>query len=138
MLKERANYNSNISILKKNLGSYRDPAGNIFLYGERILRTVNPVAREQYEFIRDTKLMSDSMQAGFLITTRELPRDEIPEQLLEKSYVLEHEVVQQISYPYEWSFSQLKSAALHHLKFHLLMSYLVFHLIKLILPWHLI
>jgi len=119
MLKKRANYNSNISIPKKHLGSYRDPTGNIFLYGERILRTVNPVAREQYEFIRDTKLMSDSMQAGFLITTGELPRNEIPVQLLEKSYVLEHEVVQHISYPYEWSFSQLKSAALHHLNFQL-------------------
>ena len=33
--------------------------------------------------------------------------------------ILEHDKIQYISYPYEWSFSQLKDAAIFHLDFHL-------------------
>ena len=36
-----------------------------------------------------------------------------------ESLVIEHEKIPYISYPYEWSFSQLKTAALHHIDFHL-------------------
>ena len=33
--------------------------------------------------------------------------------------IFKHKKIEYISYPYEWSFSRLKDAALHHLKLHL-------------------
>ena len=33
--------------------------------------------------------------------------------------IIEHKKLDYISYPYEWSFEQLKDAAIHHLNFHI-------------------
>ena len=33
--------------------------------------------------------------------------------------IIEHKKLNYVSYPYEWSFDQLKDAALHHLEFHI-------------------
>jgi ribosomal protein L11 methylase PrmA len=105
--------------LYKNLGSFRDPAGNIYHYENRILRTINPVAEKQYQFLKDSDLITKSVDAGFLIRTKELTSDEIPKPLRDSKYLVEHDVIPHISYPYEWSFFQLKAAALHHLDFQL-------------------
>ncbi|WP_372841387.1 class I SAM-dependent methyltransferase [Phaeovulum sp.] len=96
-------------------GSYRDPKGQVLRVGARVLRTVQPVAREQYAFIRT--LMPEAEAAGFLVETTELPKDAWPEGTADAAFVLEHAVVPYVSYPYEWGFAQLQVAALHHLDF---------------------
>lgn len=96
-------------------GSYRDPAGEVYVAGGRVLRTVNPVASERYTRMRDIGIIEQAMADGRVVGTRELPRSEWPEALASAAHVLEHEKIPYISYPYEWSFKQLKAAALLHL-----------------------
>lgn len=107
--------------LVREPGSYRDPAGEVYLLGERVLRTVNPVARRQYEAVRDAGLYEKAVELGFLVDTWEVARPHWPIELADSDYVLEHARIPFISYPYEWSFEQLRSAALHHLDFQLML-----------------
>ncbi len=103
--------------LKKNSGSFRDPAGQIYNYNDRIIRIVKNFGKERYEFIKESGIINDSINEGFLINTKDVT-EEFESQKTEKNcYFLEHEKLDYISYPYEWNFYQLKSAALHHLDF---------------------
>ena len=101
--------------LDRVAGSYRDPAGEVYFAEGRVLRTVNPVASAQYMQIRDAGILSQAISDGYVIGTQELARDEWPDELGAAAHVLEHDKVPYISYPYEWSFKQLKAAALLHL-----------------------
>lgn len=102
-----------------NKGSFRDPAGAIYEDNGRVYRFVSEFGRQQYEFIVQQKIIENAVAAGYLIPTRELPQDSWPIEGEGSAYVLEHRQIPYISYPYEWSFQQLKDAALHHLDFQL-------------------
>ena len=105
---------------QRDSGSFRDPSGYVFSDGQRILRSVSPRAAEQFRATRSSGLIDEAVSRGLLIATHEVDdpsglagltgaRGEHP------SLVLEHPRIPVISYPYEWTFSQLKDAALRHL-----------------------
>ena len=96
-------------------GSFRDRRGRIFYIDQRVLRSVMPIARDDFDFVRSSGLIDELVAAGKLvaesIVDEQLPvTGESP-----VSLVLEHPRLPFISYPYEWSFSALKAAALLHL-----------------------
>lgn len=96
-------------------GSFRDPGGRIFKNGQRILRAVMPSAAPAFELARDSGVLDRLVADGRLVGFSPV---EDPAQLPHiggASHVLEHPAVPFISYPYEWSFSLLKAAALFHL-----------------------
>tara|TARA_Y100001970_G_scaffold271866_1_gene367841 strand:- start:191 stop:1612 length:1422 start_codon:yes stop_codon:yes gene_type:complete len=105
--------------LYKIPGSYRDPAGYVYSLENKIYRIVNKFGKNNYEFAKNNKIIEESIDNKFLVESNELSLDETPEALkgLNGSYIIEHKKIPFISYPYEWSFSQLKDAALLHLKF---------------------
>lgn len=105
----------------KNSGSFRDPAGHVYHLDGRVFRSVNEIARKQYEAIRDRGLIRKAVADEYLIPTVELANADWPAGLQDAAHVLEHEPIPFVSYPYEWSFSQLKAAALHHLDFQLML-----------------
>lgn len=76
-----------------------------------------PSAAQSYEFCRDQGILAAAVEAGYLVATEETTTDGLPVQ--GAAYVLEHERIDYVSFPYEWGFSQLKAAALHHLDFQL-------------------
>jgi ribosomal protein L11 methylase PrmA len=102
---------------QKNPGSYKDPHGYVFHYDGAVLRTILPPAKANYEFIRDKGTITESIKEGFLVDVEELDKCNVPDTLADAAYVVRHFKIPLISYPYEWSFSQLKEAALHHLRF---------------------
>ena len=71
-------------------GSFRDPAGQIFLDSGRVLRTVMPVAAEDFEYVRSTGLVEQLVSRDMLIA--ETPRElsEFPELPRDARYLLEH------------------------------------------------
>ena len=75
------------------------------------------VASENYEFLKREKIYEKSISSGFLIKFEELNKTELPDAFRKFEFVLESKIIPFISYPYEWSFNQLKEAALHHLNF---------------------
>lgn len=90
--------------------SFRDPSGFLFTRDGVLYRQVNSVYRENYTRLMESGLYENLVNAGLLIPHREAA-DVQPE--TEPGFlVLQPERVAFISYPYEWSFSQLKDAAL--------------------------
>lgn len=96
-------------------GSFRDPSGAIFSDGERIFRTVTGANAGAYESARDTGLLSDLVERELLLPTAEREREELGLEANLAKHVLEHPRIPFVSYPYEWSASLLRKAALHHL-----------------------
>ena len=97
--------------------SFRDSFGQVFYYEKKIFRTVNFDAKKEYEYCRDNAILKKSIENDYLVETNEVDKKIFDNNFLDAQYILESKKIPHISYPYEWSFSQLKSAALHHLKF---------------------
>ncbi len=90
--------------------SFRDPSGFLFNQGDILYRQVNHCYQEDYERLMQSGLYERLIKARKLIPHQEV-EIEAPEP--ELAYrILRPERVEFISYPYEWSFSQLKDAAL--------------------------
>ena len=95
---------------KKNyeFGSFRDPAGRIFYKENNVYREINKNGIKRFEFIKKDNLINDLIDNEYLVNT------EVSE-INENKIILKHEKLNFISYPYEWTFTQLKDAALFHL-----------------------
>jgi ribosomal protein L11 methylase PrmA len=101
----------------KDPGSFRDPAGHIFYEGERVCRSISERARADYEFARDRSIIARLIEQGRLVGTTERPARP-GAGAAGQAYVVEHERVPFVSYPYEWSYEALRTAAAFHLELH--------------------
>ncbi len=90
--------------------SFRDPSGFLFTRDGVLLRQVNRSYADEYTRLMDSDLYNRLVKAGLLIPHVEA--DQAPAQAESVFKVIQPERVPFISYPYEWSFSQLKDAAL--------------------------
>lgn len=90
-------------------GSFRDLSGFVFVKNKKIFRQINPEYFTQYRKFCDSGLSQFLISNKLLISHKEIQNSS-------KKIILEHEKVPYISYPYEWSFSMLKDAALLTLK----------------------
>ncbi len=90
--------------------SFRDPSGFLFVREEHLYRQVNRVYQKNYDQLMSSGLYDRLCKNGWLVAHEE---KDVEPQLPELAYrILAPERVHFISYPYEWSFSQLKDAAL--------------------------
>ena len=97
--------------------SFRDPAGQVIEGRDgRIFRSVAPVAVEEYRYVRECGLVDALVVEGGLVAAEEVDPVEAGVLPPPGGLVLEHPRLPFISYPYEWPFSLLKEAALHHLE----------------------
>ncbi|MBI3034773.1 SAM-dependent methyltransferase [Candidatus Woesearchaeota archaeon] len=93
-------------------GSFRDPSGFVFLKDGSIYRQINAVYKDDYDFLIKSGLYKTLVDSNLMIAHDEA---DIPKP--KRAYkVIKPEMMEFISYPYEWSFSQLKDAALTTLK----------------------
>lgn len=96
-------------------GSFRDPGGRVFRAGETILRTVMATAAENFSRASQSGILRKLADQGKLVDFADVT-DQAPAFGLERAeVVLSHPRIPFISYPYEWSFSLHKAAALAHL-----------------------
>ncbi|HSO50851.1 MAG TPA: methyltransferase [Acidimicrobiia bacterium] len=87
-------------------GSFRDPASRVVLDGERVLRLLDERGLQGWRALAATDFFKTAVSEGRLIAAVEVdPPPGSPG-------ALEHPRVPLISYPYEWTFSMLKAAAL--------------------------
>lgn len=90
--------------------SFRDPSGFVFSREGVVFRQINEGYKEEYEFLHASGLYGSLAESGLLIPHEEVS---IPFPKREGAYkIIQPEKIPFISYPYEWSFSQLKDAAL--------------------------
>jgi hypothetical protein len=90
--------------------SFRDPAGFVWTEGGAIYRHIGEEHRQHYDTFLSSGLYDELVAEGLLIPHVETTEVASPRPGAYK--VLKPDVVEFISYPYEWSFSQLKDAAL--------------------------
>jgi ribosomal protein L11 methylase PrmA len=104
-----------MSAFEADPGSYRDVAGTVYRLGDRVLRTVRECAAEDFDLLRESGLLEELSADGRLVRADPVELDalDVPDEGVR--YLLQHPCIPFISYPYEWSFAELKCAALHHL-----------------------
>ena len=95
-------------------GSFRDPSGFVFQRDGVLFRQVNRGYRPTYDRLVRSGLDRALIDDGWLVPHREV--DEAPFDPATAAAVLRPERVPFISYPYEWSFGQLRAAALRTLE----------------------
>jgi hypothetical protein len=91
-------------------GSFRDPESRIFYSGEDVYRALSPEGLEDFEALEASGLLDDER----IVSTERADGARDLSGLLTKDTagVLKHELIPFVSYPYEWTFSMLKDAAL--------------------------
>lgn len=90
--------------------SFRDPSGFLFSRDGVLYRQINRVYEAEYARLMESGLYEKLVKAGLLISHVEV--DQAPAKSDGVYKVIQPERVPFISYPYEWSFGQLKDAAL--------------------------
>ncbi len=94
---------------RREPGSFRDPESRVFYTGSEVYRALSHEGLEDFEALAASGLLDDPRIVG-----TELAESVPATDLLtgEVAAVLRHERIPFVSYPYEWTFSMLKAAAL--------------------------
>jgi SAM-dependent methyltransferase len=90
--------------------SFRDPSGQVFYAGGEVLRGLRGSAVEDWRALAATGFFPRLVGEGKICATEPVERVVDGYEL-----VLRHEPIPFVSYPYEWTFSMLRDAALLHL-----------------------
>jgi hypothetical protein len=100
------------SISRLEPGSFRDPDSRVFTADGRVLRVLSERGLTDWRALSASGLLDELPVIG----TREVEAD-VPEALHGGvAGVLEHDRIPFVSYPYEWTFSMLRDAALLQLE----------------------
>jgi ribosomal protein L11 methylase PrmA len=94
----------------RETASFRDPSGFVYRRDGRLLRQINQVYAPTYDLLMQSGLYQALTEADQLVAHRaaDIALAATPEAYA----VIQPDVIPFVSYPYEWSFSQLKQASL--------------------------
>ena len=99
----------------KEAASFRDPSGFLFYQDGTLYRQVNQGYRRHYDRLMSSGLYDSLTSKKLMVPHEEVDLSLAPEPELAYK-ILQPEPVDFISYPYEWSFLMLRSAALTTLR----------------------
>ncbi|WP_173934884.1 class I SAM-dependent methyltransferase [Chelativorans sp. Marseille-P2723] len=102
--------------LEREPASYRDRNGTVFYRDGRVFRFLSRRALANWQRLEAAPFFRSLCEAGKVIETRLADPQNEGITLGTWAGVLEHARLPFVSYPYEWSFSMLKDAALLHLE----------------------
>lgn len=93
---------------RKDFASFRDPAGFVFYKNDEVFRYIAPSYYPQYKKLMTSGLYETLINKEYLIPFREVQKEYTPHG---EALIIKPRKIPFISYPYEWTFSQLKEAA---------------------------
>lgn len=93
-------------------GSFRDPAGYVFQQNGALYRRITPGAIEDFELLISSGLHGKLVKAGMLVDHEPVDRADASVVGDDGSIYIKPRPVPFVSYPCEWCFGQLKSAAI--------------------------
>lgn len=96
-------------------GSFRDPASRVYVAGNRVLRGINEETAKNLDALTEAPFYRELVKDGLVVTTA--PADVCDPEvhgILADGWTkaIEHDRIPVITYPYEWTFSMLRDAAL--------------------------
>jgi hypothetical protein len=97
------------ALMTADSGSFRDPDSRVFYDGDAVYRALTPRGRDDFDALARSGLLDDPRLIRTSRADVEPPHDALTEP---PAGVLLHARVPFVSYPYEWSFSMLRDAAL--------------------------
>lgn len=110
------------SAARPDPGSFRDPLSRVVVDDDRVLRVLRGRGASDLETAFSSGYVDEAVRAGQLVPTERLAEGAIDDVVLDSLgwsaeasgsvMVVEHERLPIISYPYEWTFSMLRDAAL--------------------------
>jgi SAM-dependent methyltransferase len=89
-------------------GSFRDPESRVFYAGDGVYRALSSDGLADFEALQASGLADDPR----IVSTERADEDATGVLAREVAAVVRHERIPFVSYPYEWTFSMLKDAAL--------------------------
>ena len=111
------------NIYTRDSGSFRDPSGQVYINkssdgNPRIIRGINTETYLQQKELLASGFFQECVKKNKIVATTIYDENKIFEEKinLDWPFYLQHDYIKFISYPYEWSFHQLKDAALLHLE----------------------
>ena len=99
--------------------SFRDPSGHLYWHEGNIYRSITDKYIKTYNSVKESGLYDELIAEKSMVAFQEQSKNNKIAFADEVSLVIKPEVLPFISYPYEWSFSQLKDAALLTLDLHI-------------------
>jgi ribosomal protein L11 methylase PrmA len=93
-------------------GSFRDPSGQVYRSGNRILRALHGEAAREFRAFALSRCAAELRERGWLVGFEELSQSG---SLPSADLWVEHPRLTAISHPYEWPFELLREAAMFHL-----------------------
>lgn len=104
----------------REFSSFRDPSGHLFWDGGKILRWVGASYAETFRRAEESGLLAKAIEHGLLLaySKRDAAEFAAPPGSSPAAAILEPRQLDLITYPYEWSFGQLRDAALLTLDLH--------------------
>ena len=100
----------------KDPGSFRDPSGFVFRRDGQLYRQINRAYEPEWQALLASGLHGRLVKQGALVDYEEAPLDLALDD--RAAAVIRPKPIDFISYPYEWTFGQLKEAALLTLQAH--------------------
>ncbi len=101
--------------LHKQSASFRDPSGFLFFQNGVLYRQINQSYQTHYDHLMESGLYDALVNQGLMVAHEEVEEVASPDS--DNTYcVIKPEVVDFVSYPYEWTFLQLRGAALTTLR----------------------
>jgi ribosomal protein L11 methylase PrmA len=99
-------------------GSFRDRSGRIVYSAGTVFRVLSDEALTVWESLSEKKFFKELMSQGKLVATERVGNDTLKNFDSAENWaaVLKHEKIPFVSYPYEWTFSMLKDAAILQLE----------------------
>ncbi len=89
--------------------SFRDPSGFVYYEDGKVFRQINTSCKEDYDELMSSGLYKKLQDEGLIVSHQEIEGSSDDPQAYK---CIEVEKIPYILYPYEWSFSQFKDAAL--------------------------
>lgn len=89
-------------------GSFRDPASHIVFADDRVIRLLDERGLAGWKALAATDFFAKATADGRLIASKQIE----PPPDADAAAALEHPLLPFVSYPYEWTFSMLRDAAL--------------------------
>jgi SAM-dependent methyltransferase len=109
-------------VQEREPASFRDPANQVFYAGGEVCRGLRGSAVDDWRALAASGFFSRMVEQGAICATDEVAAGEgaadAPDASAASAHfdlVLRHERIPFVSYPYEWTFSMLRDAALLHL-----------------------
>ena len=101
-------------MLLRDPSSFRDNFGFVFWTGGHVYRQINPAGKAAYDQLMESGLHAQLVKLGLMVSHEEVDPESL--KITDAYKVIQPELVPFISYPYEWSFSQMKDGALATLR----------------------